>query len=83
MQVNSTHVEEIRALIASGDVSLEERRRTFLRLTGRETAIDDEKLIQAVAATDDDDDELFVDNVKKIEDDEWFVDNVKKIETEK
>ena len=66
-RIDLDHVDEIKMLISSGDVSLQERRTVFRKLTGRDTILTDDRLIEAVAATDDDDDELFVANVMKHE----------------
>lgn len=67
MKINEDHVSDIRALVSTGDVVLSERRAAFKKMEGRDTLLDDEKLIRAIAATDDDDDELFVSNVKAVE----------------
>lgn len=66
-RIDLDHVDEIKNLIASGDVSLQERKETFRKLTGRDTTLPNDRLIEAIAATDDDDDELFVANVLKHE----------------
>jgi hypothetical protein len=60
------HIAEIKALIESGDVSLADERAKYLRKTGKNCPLDDEKLILAIAMTDDDDDDLFVANVDKV-----------------
>lgn len=57
------HIGEIRALVKTGDINLQERRETFERMRGLKTICTDEQLIRAIAATDDDDDDLFCDNV--------------------
>lgn len=70
MYVNPEHLSDIKALISTGEVSLSERRETFKRIRGRETKLNDEQLIKAIAATDDDDDDLFCTNVGLVEDEQ-------------
>lgn len=67
MEVREDHIQEMKALIESGDLDLAERRRAFKTKQGRETTLDDAGMIRACAATDDDDDDLFVSNVLAIE----------------
>ena len=67
MNVSEQHVQEIKALIESGDIDIAERRSVFHATEGRSTTLTDEQLIRAIAATDDDDDDLFVNNVKALE----------------
>jgi hypothetical protein len=65
-QVSAAAVQEIKAVIESGDVSLMEERTKYQITTGKTCTpadISDEKLIDALALTDDDDTELFVKNV--------------------
>jgi hypothetical protein len=59
------HVEEIKALIQSGDVSLDEYRGKYKTKTGQTCSLTDAQLILAIAETDDDDDDLFVFNADK------------------
>lgn len=61
-------------LVESGDIVLSERRRVFAAKLGRDTTLDDEKLILAIAATDDDDDDLFIANVQQVEKGEYTTD---------
>ena len=67
MGVKESTIEEMQALIDEGDLSLGERRRVFRDMEGRDTNLSDDELLIAVAATEDDDDELFAENVKKVE----------------
>lgn len=67
LKVTKDDIAEMHTLIKSGDLSLSERREVFARIKGRAMAIDDEKLIIAIAATDDNDDELFAGNVIEVE----------------
>lgn len=65
--VNPELIQDIRELIKTGDLSLTERREAFKRIAGRDTQLNDEQLIAAIAATEDDDDNLFVTQVKATE----------------
>jgi hypothetical protein len=64
LQIAEGHVEEIKALLDSGDITFEEYRAKYEKIKGTATTLTDENLIRAIAATDDDDDELFVRNVE-------------------
>lgn len=67
LKENPQYVDEIKAVIDSGDVSLTERRTVFAKMAGRTTKLTDDQLIRAIAATNDDDDELFMQNVIEVE----------------
>lgn len=58
--------DEAKALVAGGDIDLNERRRTYQTMRGRATSLDDDKLMVA-SMTEDNDDELFVAAVETIE----------------
>lgn len=62
-------IDAIKALIASGDVDLDDSRAIFKHETGRDTILNDELLIEAIAETDDDDVGMFVANVQRLETD--------------
>lgn len=64
LKIADGYINEIKALIETGDVDLAERRKAFKLKEGRDTTLTDDNLIRAIAATDDDDDDLFCDNVK-------------------
>ena len=65
MEIN--HMDEIRALVSSGDIDLQDEREKFKRIIGRYTSLTNDQLIEAIALTDDTDDDLFVKNVIIIE----------------
>jgi len=67
-QVSPEMVAQIKDLIDSGDVDLDERRAAFKAYEGRDMELSKDDLILAIAATDDDDEDLFVGNVKALED---------------
>lgn len=58
--VSQTQIDEIKQLVESGDVSLDEYKTKYKTVTGNECQLSDEQLIEAIAMTDDDDDHLFV-----------------------
>lgn len=70
LNVADDTIKEMKDLIDAGDLSLEERRKTFEKIKGRATTLSDEQLIKAIAATDDDDDDLFCTNVCIVEDEQ-------------
>lgn len=70
MNVKDGDIAAIKDLIATSDVSLTERRKTFEAIKGRATTLNDDQLIIAIAATDDDDDDLFCTNVCLVEDEQ-------------
>ena len=63
MKIRSTTIDEMKALIDSGDLDLSERRKAFKTMNGRDTTLDDDGLIRACAACNDDDEELFTECV--------------------
>lgn len=67
VKVTDSAIAEIKSLIESGDVSLDEYRAKFKHQMQRDTALNDDQLIRAIAATDDDDDVLFAANAAAIE----------------
>ena len=67
VSIGDEHLDEIKALVESGDVDLKERRDRFKEIKGRTPNLDDEGLMRAISATVDDDDDLFVKNVEAIE----------------
>jgi len=73
LQVSQTTIDEIKDLVASGDVKLEERRAVFRKAQERETTLPDHKLLVAVAATEDDDDTEFVTHVLEVEEDDFQI----------
>lgn len=72
LSIQASTVEEMKALIESGDLSLAERRATFIKKAGRATTLNDELLTYACVTEDDDDDE-FVANVEKVEKGEYVI----------
>ena len=66
LTVTQAAVDEMKELVKEGDIDLALRRKTFARIYGRETTLDDDKLTIA-CLTEDDDDEEFVINCLDIE----------------
>jgi hypothetical protein len=63
-----TAIDEMKALVQSGDINLAEERVKFKKQTDRETTLNDDDLLEAIAATTDDDPEEFAENCITIED---------------
>lgn len=63
MQIPKEHVEEIRALVQTGDIKFSELREKYKAVTSEETTATDDQLLLAQAATDDDDDDALVANI--------------------
>lgn len=61
-------IDDIRGLVISGDVNLEEYKDYYLQIVGKPTILTDEQLIEMVAESEDDDDpEGWVVNMKSRE----------------
>jgi len=73
LKVTTQLIEEMKALVDSGDESLTKRRSTFWNSTGRHTTLDDDKLLIALAALSDDDDAEFCDHVVAVEKGEYEI----------
>lgn len=67
-EVTQSQIDEMRALVASGDLNLTETRQMFKAKTGCATVLSDDELLKAHAALDDDDDEILVNNILALED---------------
>jgi len=65
--ISKEQIEEMRQLVNSGDLDLDERKTVFKQHVGRMPNLDEEDLLKACAMTEDDDDELFIKNALKIE----------------
>ena len=68
--LGADHIDEIKALITSGDVKLESYRSKYFGILGQQCPLDDEQLTRAIAATTDDDDTLFMNMCARIRDGE-------------
>lgn len=67
LQVSERQLQEVREMIASGDVNLAEARQKYRNLRGKDTSLNDEQLIAAVACLSDDDDEELANHIDTIE----------------
>lgn len=66
-EVSKEQIEDMRALVGSGDIVLDNTRRMFKTLRNRGTDLSDEDLLRAHAATDDDDNEELCNNIEAVE----------------
>ncbi len=73
LKVTAQGVAEMGDLVVSGDIKLAATRATFKSKTGRDTTLDDHKLLIAHAGQDDDDDDLLVQYIEQVEKGEYEV----------